>query len=203
MSPVSLARACTAATVLVAAVSAFAHGTSGILEIEAIDACVDVQIPVSFGKEHRAYTTLARVLRRPSRPQKGLADDIAKLIAVLKACDGPLAADAVLRPALAAPEAKADAYLADAPADLAVAERRLERASDRAKVDAELAAAVAAHAAGVARRDAADEMGMLAQFRTAGAHLARAGALVQKLLAKQARRGAPGQPIAKGPAGSI
>lgn len=193
----------TAAAILAAAVSAFAHGTSGILEIEEIDARVDAQIPVSFGKEHKAYVALARVIRKPSRPSRGLADDMTKLIAVLRACDGPLSHDPILRPALAAPEAAADAYLADQPGDVEIASRRLEREADRAKVKAALDDAVAAHAEGVARRAASDEMGMLASFRAAGSHLARAGALFSKLLAKQVRRGSPGQPVAKGPAGTI
>lgn len=195
--------ACAAAAIFAAAVCAFAHGTSGIIEIEAIDARVDAQIPVSFGKEHKAYTSLARVLRKPSRPSKGLADDMTKLIAVLRAVSGPLAADPILRPALAAPEAEADAYLTDQAGDVAIASRRLERLPDRSKVQAALDAVRDAHVAGQARFAADDELGMLERYRVAGSELARAGALVQKLLAKQARRGSPGQPIAKGPAGTI
>jgi DNA-binding beta-propeller fold protein YncE len=186
-----------------AAVSAFAHGTSGIIEIEVIDARVDAQLGVTFGKEHRAYKSLARVLRKPSRKARGLADDMTKLIAVVRACAGPLAHDPVLRPALSAPEADADEYLADAPGDVRIALGKLERAKDRASVGAALDAAAAAHAEGLARRDAGDEIGMLTNFRTAGAKLARAGSLLQSLLAKQVRRAPPGQPLAKGPKGTI
>ena len=194
----------TAATVLVAAVAAFAHNTSGIIEIEAIDSRVDAQLGATTGKLHRAYASLAKVIRKPSRKQLGLADDMTKLIATVKACaKGPLATDTVLHDAIPAPEQQADTYLSDEPSDVDIASRHLERAADRAKVQAALDAAAAAHAAGIARRDAGDEVGMLVQFRTAGARLARAGALVQSLLAKQVRRSPPGQPLATGPKGTI
>jgi DNA-binding beta-propeller fold protein YncE len=192
------------AAVLAAAAAAFAHGTSGIIEIEPIDARVDAQLGATTGKVHRAYAALARVIRKPSRKRYGLADDMTKLIATVKACSkGLLATDTVLRAALPAPEAQADQYLTDEPGDVQIAARHLERAADRAKVQAALDAADAAHAAGVARRGANDEIGMLADFRTAGAKLARAGALVQSLLAKQVRRSPPGQPLPKGPKGTI
>src|SRR5262245_24539762 len=194
----------TAAAVLAAAVLASAHETSGIIEIEAIDARVDAQLDATSGRERRAYAALAKVIRRPSRASLGLTDDVTKLLATLAACrKGPLSTDAVLRDALADPESQVDAYLTDAPDGVLVASRHLERASDRAAVRRALDASAQAHADGVARRDSVDERGMLLRFRTAGLQLARAGRLVQTLLARQVRRRAPGQPLAKGPTGTI
>ncbi len=196
----------TAAAVFAAAVSASAHNTSGIIEIEAIDSRIDSQLDpgVTTGKVHKAYLALANVIRTKSRASRGLYDDMTKLIATFKACGkGPLSTDDVLKAALPAPEAQADQYLTDEPASVVVAERLLERATDRTKVQKLLDASAAAHSAGVARRGAGDELGMLAQFRVAGGDLASAGNLVQSLLAKQVRRGAPGQPVGKGPKGTI
>jgi DNA-binding beta-propeller fold protein YncE len=199
-----VSKAVPAAAVLVAAVLASAHETSGIIEIAAIDARVDAQLDATSGREHRAYAALAKIIRRPSRASLGLTDDVTKLIATLAACGkGPLATDAVLRDALADPETQCDTYLTNAPDGVSVAARRLERASDRASVQRALDASAAAHVDAIAHRDAADERGMLLRFRKAGSQLARAGRLVQTFLARQVRRKAPGQPLAKGPKGTI
>jgi DNA-binding beta-propeller fold protein YncE len=200
----SFIRVVTAAAVLAAAVFASAHNTSGIIEIEDIDARIDAQLDATTGREHRAYAALAKIIRKTSRASLGLTDDMTKLIATLAACGkGPLSTDTTLRDGLAAPEAQADAYLTSAPDGVSVAARKLERASDRAAVQRALDAAAAAHADGIARRDAADERGMLVRFRTAGSQLARAGRLVQTYIVRQVRRGASGQPLKKGPTGTI
>jgi DNA-binding beta-propeller fold protein YncE len=198
-----LGAALTACIALGAQRFASAHGTSGILTLEAIDARVDARLDETAGKEHRAYVHLSKVLRKPSREAKGMADDVKKLIATLKACSGPLSHDTILAAALAEPEAQADAYLTDQPSDVVVALRRLERAADRARVQAALDRAEGAHVEGVAKRDADDELGMLGSFRTAAARLAKASRLLQALLAQQVRRGSPGQPLEKGPRGTI
>lgn len=192
-----------AATLVVAAATASGHGTSGIVDLDAIDARVDAQLDATSGAVHRAYARLARTIRRPSRPEQGVVDDVKKMIAVLRACDSSLADDAELRAALAAPEAQTDAYLAEEPGDVAVAVLRLEREKDRQKVTAALAGVTAFYEQAVAMRVAGNEKVMLDLYRNAGGGLARAGALVQHLLARQARRGAPGQPVAKGPRGTI
>jgi len=193
-----------AAAVLAAAASVSAHNTSGIIEIEDIDARIDAQLDATTGRVHAAYAKLAKVIRRTSRASLGLTDDMTKLIATFDACrKGLLATDTALRDGLAAPETQADAYLAGAPDGVSVAMRRLERAADRRAVQRLLDAAAKAHADGLARHDANDERGMLVRFRTAGLDLARADALVPSLLARQARRKAPGQPLAKGPKGTI
>lgn len=196
-------RLTTAAAVLAAAVGAFAHGGSGVIDIETIDARVDARLELTFGKEHRAYVALARVIRRPNA-KKSLALDVGKLLAVARACaEGPLAADTVLRDGLPAPEAQTDAFLASQPSLISEASKRLERAADRAKVKAASDAAAAAHADGVALRGAGDELGMLAAYRRAAAGFERANQLAGSLLKKQIRRGAPGQPVRKGAKGTI
>jgi sugar lactone lactonase YvrE len=198
------ARFTAAAAVLAAAVFASAHGTGGVVDLDAIDDRLDAQLDATTGRLHRAYAALARVVRRESRPSFGLTDDVTKLLATFDACHrGPLSSDAVLRDALADPEAEAHQYLTDAPDGVSVASRRLERASDRRSVERALDLAQAAHADGVARGTAGDERAMLLRFRAAGAQLARAGRLVQAHLARQVRRRAPGQPIAKGAKGTI
>jgi DNA-binding beta-propeller fold protein YncE len=197
-------RSCAAATLFVAAASSFGHGTSGIIEIEAIDSRIDAQLEVTAGKARKAYAALAKVIRRRSRPSRGLADDMTKLIAVAKACGkAPLAEDHALRDGLASPEAQADAYLADAPDDVIVASLRLERIEDRDRVRGVVDRVRLEHAAAAAKGQAGDEIGMLAGFRTAGKRLADAGKLVQTLIARQRRRGSPGQTLKKGPAGTI
>ena len=90
---------------IVATGFAFAHGGSGILTLEAIDARVDARLDETSGKEHRAYAHLAKIIRKPSREAKGMADDVTKLIATLKASRGPLSDDTILVAALAEPEA--------------------------------------------------------------------------------------------------
>src|SRR6185295_4265540 len=188
MSKKSFIRLDTAAAVLAAAVFASAHDTSGIIEIEAIDSRIDAQLDATTGKLHRAYASLAAVIRRPSRASLGLTDDVTKLLATFSACHkGPLSTDAELRDALFDPEAQAHAYLTTAPDSLAVAMRRLERASDRRAVQRVLDAAAKAHADGVARGTAGDERTMLVRYRTAGSKLAAAGRLVPALLLRQSR----------------
>jgi DNA-binding beta-propeller fold protein YncE len=199
----STVRLFAAATILVAAAIASGHGSSGIVDLGEIDVRVDAQLEATSGAERRAYLRLARVIRRESRSSNGVADDVKKLLAVLRACDGPLADDDVLRAALAAPEAQVDAYLADEPGDVAVAALRLERARDRESVEAALDGVAAFYADAVALRLAGNEPGMLMAYRNAGGGLARAARLVQHFLARQARRGVPGQPVAKGPRGTI
>lgn len=203
MPLVSRLRLTAAAALLAAAASSYGHGSGGILLLEAIDARVDERLAATFGKERRAYRALANVVRRRSRPAKGVADDIAKLLVVLRACEGKLADDAVLRDGLAAPTAQAEAYLADTPDDVFAASRRLERAKDRARVEEALAASSEEYVAAVALRDAGDARGMLLGYRRSGAALARAARLAETLLARQVRRGAPGQPVPKGPHGTI
>ena len=191
-----------AATVLVAAAAASGHGTS-VVDLEEIEARVDAQLEATTGAEHRAYARRARTLHHPSRLGRGATDDVGKMIAVLRACDGPLAADDVLRAALAAPEAEADAYLADGHDDVATAALRLERAGDRQSVAAALSGVAAFYDQAVTQRGLGDEAGALRLYHSAAGGLSRAGHLVQRLLAKQARRGAPGQPVPKGPTGTI
>jgi DNA-binding beta-propeller fold protein YncE len=128
---------------------------------------------------------------------------VRKLIAVLRACEIHLTQDAVLRAALVEPEEQLDAYLADGQGDVATASLRLERAGDRQSVAAALGGVAAFYSQAVAQRDLGFEANALQLYQNAAGGLARAGHLVERLLAKQARRGAPGQPIAKGPRGTI
>jgi sugar lactone lactonase YvrE len=198
-----LLRNLAAATVLVAAAFASAHGGSGLIDIDAIDERVDAQLDATTGKTHKAYAALARVIRKANTSRR-LGVDVGKLLATARACHKtPLSADGVLHDALAAPETEADTVLAASPDALVIASRRLERAADRARVLARSGAAESLYAAGVARRNANDEVGMLAQFRRAADGFDKAGALASTLLRRQIRRGAPGQPLAKGPKGTI
>jgi sugar lactone lactonase YvrE len=199
----SFVRLLAAAAIVAAAAAASGHGSSGIVDLGEIDARVDAQLEATSGAERRAYVRLARVIRRESRSSKGVVDDVKKLEAVLRACDGPLDHDDVLRAALAAPETQVDTYLADEPGDLAVAALRLERARDRASVEAALGGVSAFYADAVGLRLAGNETSMLMAYHNAGVGLANAGSLVRHLLKRQARRGVPGQPVAKGPPGTI
>jgi DNA-binding beta-propeller fold protein YncE len=187
----------------VAAAIASGHGSGGIIDLEAIDARIDAQLEATTGAERRAYARLARKVRRPSAPGQGVTREVGKLIAVLRACESQLTHDAVLRAALAAPEAEVDAYLADGLGDVAVASLRLERERDRDAVASTLAGAAAFYEEAAEQRDLGFESSALLLYRNAAGGLARAGKLVQRLLAKQARRGVPGQPIATGPRGTI
>ena len=199
MNRALLVRCAAAGLVSAAAVVALAHGTS-VLDLETIEARVDARVDVTVGRERGAYLRLRRALRRESR--RGLRDDLAKVRAVARACEGPVADDDVLRAALAEVLVETDAVLDGDPDDLAAAVRRLERPVDREQVDALVAAARDAHlqarALG-AGEDAARARG----FLRAAQVYARAEALARRLLDRQVRRGAPGQPLRRGPSGTI
>jgi sugar lactone lactonase YvrE len=192
------------AAVLVLAAAAFtsAHEDEGVLDLGAIDARIDARLDATTGREHRAYAALARVLRRPNHHAK-LAIDVAKLLACARACTtGALIADTDLRAALAAPEDQADALLAAEPEMLAAAASRLERERDRTAVTSASDRAASFHEEGRALRGV-DETGMLLAFRNAAGGFARTEKLAARLLRAQSRRGSPGQPLPKGPPGTI
>ena len=194
----SLRRSLTAAAVLAAAVAASAHEEADLTGLRTIDALIDGRLGTTTGGERRAYAKLARSVRRPNRP--GYADDLAKVVAVRRACDGSLSADADLRGDMAATIAEADAKLAGAADGIAAALRRLERAADRSRVQALSDAGVAAHAAG---SSAADDASRVAQFLVSAKRFTSAQSLAARLVRAQVRRGSPGQPLAKGPRGTI
>lgn len=187
----------TATALALAADGAWAHG-NGVLDLEAIEARVASQASATTGRTRGAYRALAKVVDREIR--RPLIDEITKLVAVAKACRGRLHSDTDLALALDVALGGAAANVGAEPEDVAAILRNLERPSDRRSVtrSADNAAALLAKAVAspspVAR---AKFLGRAARGYDATMQLGR------KLILRAIRKGAPGQPISKGPAGTI
>lgn len=181
----------------VAAGAAWAHG-GGVLDLEALEGLVAARADTAPAGTWRAYLALDRALDRPSR--RGLVTDVEKVAAAAKSCRGALADDTELRALVDDAIVRADALLGGEIEDVERIDDLLERARDRAAVERLLRRAEASL---LAARNSAAESQRLAGFRRAAVRFAAAETSAQRLVAKQARRAAPGQPVPKGPAGTI
>jgi DNA-binding beta-propeller fold protein YncE len=183
---------------VIAAVAAPAGGhQGGLLDLEALEALVAQRTAEPTGRAG-TYRRLDQALRRENaRP---FFSEIRKLSVVAAACRRRLASDVELVALLRDGLAQAAAYLGGRDEQIDAVVRVLERVQDRdatrrvADDALERLAAAAGEPSDVARAKS---------FRRCGATFARAERLAQKLLARQLARGAPGQPIGKGPSGSI
>ncbi|MCG3133411.1 MAG: hypothetical protein HMLKMBBP_00568 [Planctomycetes bacterium] len=176
---------------------AAAHG-GGVLDLEALEELVDDRVFAAVGREFRIYRSLDRALAREI--EVPLVDELAKLRAVARACRTQLSADAELVALLANGLGQADVRLAEEPAQAAAIVRSLERPGDRAAV---LAMAGDAEADAASGRAAHDDVERAARFLESAKRFAKAGRLARKLIAKQIRRGSPGQPLEPGDPGTI
>ena len=176
---------------------AFAHGNS-VLDLEAIESHVAGQAATATGRAGRAYRALAKVLGREIR--RPLIDEIAKLVAVARACDGPCRADSELAAEFDVATLAAEQRIRLGDDDIAAVLRSIERPADRDRVTklSGIAAATAARAVTLPQR-----VLRLRQDRAAAITFDRAARLGRRLVLRAIRHGAPGQPIAKGPAGTI
>lgn len=194
---VRFAAAASIALAVAAAAPVFAHG-EGVLDIEDLEALVVSRSAGTIGREHRIYATLAKSVGRAVR--RPFFDELTKLDAVAEACSRRLAGDEELVALLAAGVAQADAYCDGRDEQVEAVVRNLERPKDRAA-----ARGIAADGTALleAARAEVTETRRLTLLRRSGSAFARAEKLARKLILAQFRRGAPGQPVSKGPSGTI
>jgi sugar lactone lactonase YvrE len=183
---------------VVAALAGFARGHDGsVLDLEALEALVARRIAEVTGPA-AAYRRLGRALRRDSvRP---FFTEMRKLCTVAAACRKRLADDGELVALLRDGLAQAETYLGARHEQIDAVVRVLARAEDR---DATSRGADAALVRLAAAAGESSDVARAKAFRRCGAAFARAERLAQKLLARQLARGAPGQPIGKGPSATI
>jgi DNA-binding beta-propeller fold protein YncE len=178
-------------------VTALGHG-EGVLDLEPLETLVARRAVEAAGGERLIYRRLDRALQR--EVERAFFDEIRKLSTVAAACRKRLSGDGELVALLREGLGQAEAYLDGRYEQVEAIARRLERAQDREATGRVAEKALAQLAA--ARAQTSD-VGRGKALRRCATTWVRAEKLAHKLLLRQLRRGAPGQPVTKGPTGSI
>ncbi len=165
------------------------------LELHLFEALDDPGTPPLL---HGAY---ARLFERFAPSSGGLlSKDVKKLLLAAKSCAGALADDAQLVALVDAAAEQADDALDGESDDLVEVERRVLSGAKRKAIARVATTAARLHAKAAAEDD---RVRRLARFKRAATSFERARKLAAKALARQSRRPSPGQPLPKGPSGTI
>ncbi|MCE9637951.1 MAG: SMP-30/gluconolactonase/LRE family protein [Planctomycetes bacterium] len=191
-----------AALVLLAAPLSFAHETN-VLDLERLEDRVfdALEDPSVAGRPRAAYTSLLKTFGKSSR---GLVSrDLVKVLAAARACDRALSGDVSLDLLVDAAAAEASLKLAGESDDLGELARRIFSASDRRAVVRTAERGATARDRGVVSGANGGRAEMLRRFHDAAREFESARSKASRAFAKQRRRPSPGQPLPKGPAGTI
>lgn len=192
-----------AALVVAAAPGPVRAHEAAVLDLEDMERLIydRAQDPFQAPLLHGAYT---RLLGRFEVSSEGrLSADVKKILICAKVCEETLSGDAELAGLADEAAAQASAALAGEVDDLASISQGIHSKRGRAVIRRRSASAQRLHERGAAKGALGRRVRMLAHFRKAALRFEGARSKAARLLDRQRRRPAPGQPLPKGDAGTI